>query len=104
MESSGTETTGSTRPAPSMFSPHGHVLIEIARDKDVQIDQIADRLGLDESDVRQIVSDLIASGVTAQISVDQQPEFIIAPEPSVARGAIGPRSTRAIDRMYGRRP
>lgn len=50
------------RPAWTFFTNHAHVLICLAREPDLRLSQLADRVGIGERAVHRIVHDLVEAG------------------------------------------
>lgn len=60
------EPTGTTAPAWSFLSNHGHVLLCIARDPNVRVREIAASVGITERAVQRILGELEEGGVIAR--------------------------------------
>ncbi|MCU1396071.1 MAG: hypothetical protein JWM34_4499 [Ilumatobacteraceae bacterium] len=86
----------------AMFSIHGHALIIIARNPEVQVSELSEQLKLGEAVVVRLIDDLITAGIVARVEIGGRTRFaIISDDPMVARLAA-PQSVVAVHRLYGR--
>lgn len=66
-----------TAPPWTLLTNHGHVLVCIARDPDVRLSDLADRVGIRERAVHRIVTDLIDAGYLERVKVGRRNHYRI---------------------------
>jgi DNA-binding IclR family transcriptional regulator len=65
------------RPAWSFISSHGHVLIEVARNPDATVREIADGATLTERQAHRVLADLVGAGYVARERVGRRNRYRI---------------------------
>lgn len=61
----------------TFLTNHGHVLVCVARDPDVTIREIANRVGITERAVQKIVADLEANETIARFRVGRRNRYVV---------------------------
>ena len=61
----------------SLLSHHGQVMVEIARRPDVRMREIAERLGLSERTIQNLVNDLVAEGCVTRIREGRRNRYVV---------------------------
>ncbi|MGL5829324.1 MAG: helix-turn-helix transcriptional regulator [Angustibacter sp.] len=61
-----------------MLSNHGHVLVQVHRDVDARIDDIADRVGITPRATQMILADLIDAGYLERVRHGRRNHYRIA--------------------------
>lgn len=61
----------------TFLTNHGHVLVCVARDPDVTIREIANRVGITERAVQKIVADLEANETVARFRVGRRNRYVV---------------------------
>ena len=64
----------------TLLTGHGHVLVEIARDPDARIRDIAAVAGLTERAVQAIVADLEAAGYLTRTRIGRRTTYTVDPD------------------------
>ena len=64
----------------TFLTNHAHVLLCIARDADIRIRDIADRVGITERAAQRIVSDLVDEGYVERKRVGRRNEYVVNAE------------------------
>lgn len=90
---------------PALFSPHGHVLIAVARDRPASIPQIAELVDLSHAVVRQILADLIDAEMVAEVRIGRQARYVVIARDgtldSTRHSEVAAQSRTAVERLYG---
>ncbi|MCU1399867.1 MAG: hypothetical protein JWN62_2976 [Acidimicrobiales bacterium] len=86
-----------------LFSDHGHALILVARDRDPSVAELARRMHMSEAAVGDILGDLVARGLVAQMEVGLRTRFVLTAGDPMASAIADARSVAAIDKLYARR-
>ena len=64
----------------TLLTGHGHVLVEVARDPDARIRDIASAVDLTERTVQAIVADLEAAGYLTRTRVGRRTRYTVNPD------------------------
>ena len=65
------------RPAWTLLSNHGHVLLALARDPEARLRDVADAIGITERAVQSIVADLEVAGYLTRNRVGRRNRYIL---------------------------
>lgn len=66
-----------TSPGWTFLTNHGHVLLCIARNPDVRISEIADRVGIGERAAQSIVKDLVEAGYVTRARIGRRNRYTV---------------------------
>jgi DNA-binding Lrp family transcriptional regulator len=64
----------------TFLTNHAHVLLCIARDPDLRMREIADRVGITERATQRIVGDLVDGGYVSRTKVGRRNEYSVNPD------------------------
>jgi DNA-binding IclR family transcriptional regulator len=64
----------------TLLTGHGHVLVEIARDPEARIRDIADAAGITERTAQVIVADLEAAGYITRTRTGRRTQYTVNPD------------------------
>lgn len=64
----------------TFLSNHGHVLVAIARDPAARVRDVADRVGITERAVQQIISELVGQGFVVRSKNGRRNRYEIVPD------------------------
>jgi DNA-binding IclR family transcriptional regulator len=64
----------------TLLTGHGHVLVEIARDPEARIRDIADAAGITERTAQVIVADLEAAGYITRTRAGRRTQYTVNPD------------------------
>lgn len=64
----------------TFLSNYGHVLVALAQDPEARIRDVAERVGITERAVQQIVGELVEQGYVEKVKVGRRNQYRIAPD------------------------
>ena len=64
----------------TFLTNHAHVLLCVARDSDLRMRDIADRVGITERAAQRIIGDLVDGGYVTRKKIGRRNEYAVNPE------------------------
>lgn len=64
----------------TFLTNHAHVLLCIARDSNLRVREIADRVGITERAAQRIIGDLVDGGYVTRKKVGRRNEYVVNPD------------------------
>jgi hypothetical protein len=91
---------GPVRPAWTFLTNHGHVLLSVARDPDIRVAEIAERVGITTRAALQILKDLESAGYLQRARVGRRTHYTIRPHQHFRHPATAAQEVDGLIRLF----
>ncbi|MGX1161662.1 winged helix-turn-helix DNA-binding protein [Arthrobacter sp. SLBN-100] len=95
---------GPARPAWTFLTNHGHVLLSVARDPDILVTDIAERVGITTRAALQILKDLETAGYLQRAKVGRRTRYTIQPHQHFRHPTTAAQEVDGLIRLFSGRP
>ena len=82
----------------TFLSNHGHVLLGIAADPDIRLNDLADRVGITDRGVQLILTDLEQAGYLVKTKIGRRNHYTVRPNQPLRHPA---ESAHTVDELLG---
>jgi MarR family len=89
-----------SRPAWTFLTNHGHVLLSVARDPEVRVTDIAERVGITTRAALQILKDLESAGYLQRARVGRRTHYTIRPHQHFRHPATAAQEVDGLIRLF----
>ncbi|MEA3551571.1 winged helix-turn-helix domain-containing protein [Pseudarthrobacter sp. C1] len=91
---------GPARPAWTFLTNHGHVLLSVAREPDILVADIAERVGITTRAALQILKDLESAGYLLRTRVGRRTHYTIRPHQHFRHPATAAQEVDGLIRLF----